>query len=492
MVKEFEELELLQSLGKGLKDVLEELPGDKIDSISDSGVFLFFSFDLSDSTAFKNEHLSLWSVVFTCFYGKILECLGVENYKTPNSNYDDSKCVRRLWKLNGDEVLIYVYINDYDQLYNQVKNIGSTLTGLIDIIAGDVEKFIERNDGLCKAQCHCQDIKDVIKSTLGIKVTAWIAECYQNTPINTTNAPNIVYSPVTTMGEKGIDFLGRDIDEGFRIAKYAVKNKIIISPLLAWLIWKTGEEDQDQKKIIESNFKITAFIKMKGVWRSRKVPIIMYNQEFKTLIKCLEYDELDSPAYCNVTESGLDNFFKDERFNISRIDSIFEDVHRKKEAEKLYEKLKNIQDIEIPSSRSFIKRQEFHIACMIFDKDGKILIHNDNERGREFGCIKKIFGGSICSWKAICEEGYKDKYGIPVTVEECPKPVATYYYEKSNALGVIVMAEYAGTQEELSEKKEWEFFEISELEKTTEKAVACFMENIYTAVGLRGVTDERG
>ena len=484
--------ELLQSLGKGLKDVLEEpLNGEK-DSIFESGVFLFFSFDLSDSTAFKDEHLSLWSVVFTCFYRTILECLGVENYKTPNSSYDDSKCVRRLWKLNGDEVLIYVYVNDCDQLYNQVKNVGSTLVGLIDKIADDVESLAKENDSLYRAQGFCQDIKDVVRSALGIKVTAWIAECYQGTPVNTANAPNIVYSPVTTMGEKGTDFLGRDIDEGFRISQYAVKNKVIISPLLAWLIWKTGEEDEDQKKIIESNFKITAFIKMKGVWRSRKVPIIMFNREFRTLIDCLEYDELDSPTYSNVKESGLNNFYKDDRFSISRIDGIFENVYKKKEAGKLYEKLKKIKDIEIPPSELFVGRQEFHIACMVFDNNGRILIHDDKERGREFGCIKKIFGMNIRRWKEVCEEGYKEKYGISVNVEECPIPVATYYYKKSNALGIIVMAEYSGTQEEIEIKEDWEFKEINFLEETTKRSVDNFLENIHTAVRLRGGTNERG
>ena len=91
-----------------------------------------------------------------------------------------------------------------------------------------------------------------------------------------------------------MDFLGRDIDEGFRMAKYAVKNKIIVSPLLAWLIWKKAQEDEDSKKIIDLNFKITAFISMKGVWRGRKVPVIMFNQQFLQLVDILEYDELHS------------------------------------------------------------------------------------------------------------------------------------------------------------------------------------------------------
>lgn len=108
----------LQLLSRDIHEVIRKTPNDMEGSIVQSGVFLYFSFDLADSTAFKNEHVALWSTVFTSFYAKILESLGVENYKTPNSDYDDSVCVRKLWKLIGDEVLIYVYINDWSQLYN--------------------------------------------------------------------------------------------------------------------------------------------------------------------------------------------------------------------------------------------------------------------------------------------------------------------------------------------------------------------------------------
>lgn len=475
----------MQSLGQGLHEVLEKSSGKQSDSISESGVFLFFSFDLSDSTAFKNEHLSLWSIVFTSFYGKILECLGVENYKTPNSNYDDSICVRRLWKLIGDEVLIYVYITEWRQLYKQVTNVGETLSNLMDEIANEVARRSRENS----SQCHCQDIKELITSMLGIKVTAWVAECFQDNLDSTTNVPNIIYSPVTTMSERRNDFLGRDIDEGFRIAKYAVKNRIIISPLLAWLIWKKATENEDDKKVVALNFKITAFIRMKGVWRNRKVPIIMFHQKFDSFMNCLEYDDLDLETYSNIKESGLSNFVTDERFYIERIDSIFENVHRKKEAEKLYQKLENAADVQVTSSKTLINRQEFHIACIIFDQNGRILVHNDQERGREFGCIKKIFGGRVRSWKAICEEGYKEKYGISIEVDQHPTPVATYYYEPNNALGLIVIARYAGT-EEISGKSDWEFYETEELESATEaKGVKNFIENIHIAVQIKGDMD---
>ena len=211
----------------------------------------------------------------------------------------------------------------------------------------------------------------------------------------------------------------------------------------------------------------------------------LLHKSFENFIDFLEYDELDLETYSNIQRSGLDNFYKEQRFNIARIDSILENVHKKKEAETLYQKLKNKTDVELMSSKTFINRQEFHIACIIFDNKGKILIHNDHDRGREFGCIKKIFGGVGREWKTICEEGYREKYGISIEVAECPVPVATYYYDPSNALGLIIIAEYIGTEEEILKKTDWNFFEIEELEATTNKCVENFMENIRIAIQLR-------
>ena len=67
--------------------------------------------------------------------------------------------------------------------------------------------------------------------------------------------------------------------------------------------------------------------------------------------------------------------------------------------------------------------------------------------------------------------------------------MATYYYERSNALGLIIIGEYAGTEKDLVVKSDWNFFKLEELEKTTEKSVKNFIENIHIAVQLRGRKD---
>lgn len=256
--KEQEKVLVLKKISEGRRKKATE--NKQEDFTSESGIFLFFSFDLVNSTVFKTEHPSLWSSVFTCFYNEVLKNLEVEEYKTSE---DNSGCIRKLWKLIGDEVLIYVHLTEEEQLYAQINNVGKTLEGLMEKIAQKVEeKTRGSKDEKSDCEVHCQDVKKVILSTLAIKTAAWIAECKDESD---NHATNIIYCPkVSTTSNDRIDFLGREIDEGFRIAKFAVKDKIILSPLLAWLIWKAAEENPDNKKIIQANFRITAFVNMKG------------------------------------------------------------------------------------------------------------------------------------------------------------------------------------------------------------------------------------
>lgn len=476
----------LETIANDISNILEkEKLCQESSSHVESGVFLFFSFDLSNSTLFKLEHPLLWGSVFSCFYSHILGELGVENYKTPDSEYDDSICVRRLWKLIGDEVLIYVHIRQVKQFYTQILSVNNAMQDMMEKIAEKVEKDIDENfskDG----KILQQNVKEVVLSMLGIKVTAWLAECYNN---NIGNFPNIIYYPITTINGSRIDFLGREIDEGFRIAKYAVKNKIIVSPLLAWMIWKGAQEDEDNKKIIDANFKITSFISMKGVWRGRKVPIVMFHQQFIEFVKILEYDELDLDTYSNIREVGYDAFIVDKRFKVERIDNILKNIHREKEAERIYEELSKESDNEILSD-NLITQQEFHLACLIFINDNELLIHKDTDRGYEFGCVKKVARSFPKNWKEFCEKGYEEKYKIKIKVQEYPVPIATYYYEKSSALGLIVMVDYDGNLDEIKNIESWSRMTIEEIRKINkENAVENFIENVERAIKLRGIDD---
>lgn len=477
--------DIFLNIGESLEKLRKMQLSEEKPKTEEGGFFLFFSFDLSDSTIFKTEHPDLWASVFSCFYNQILKRLTAENFKTQDGENSNSVCVGKLWKFIGDEVLIYIEIGKLKQLYSQIISINNILKNLMNDIAENVVKDIcEEKEERLK-----EDIREIILSTLGIKVAAWVAECYRNN--NNFNCSNIIYSPPETAANGNyVDFLGRDIDEGFRLAKYAVKNKIIVSPLLAWMIWKKAQEDEDNKKIIDLNFKITAFIPMKGVWWGRKVPVIMFNQQFMQLVNILEYDELELDTFANVKKVGYKEFVNDERFEVKRIDRILENVHRKKEAEQIYKKLSRVSsktDVEIPS-KMILNKQELHLACMIFDKKERILIHKDSDRGYEFGCIEKILATNRGNWKECCEQGYMKKYGIKIKVDRCPIPIATYLYDRKNALGLIIMAEYDGEDEDI--KEDWFIKSEEDIMKIDGKMVELFKENVKNAVQIRRLRKE--
>ena len=78
---------------------------------------------------------------------------------------------------------------------------------------------------------------------------------------------------------------------------------------------------------------------MKGVWRGRKVPLVMFHQSFERFIDILDYDEIDLDAYSNVKEVGFEKFYTDRRFEIERLDKILENIHKKEDAEKIISKI---------------------------------------------------------------------------------------------------------------------------------------------------------
>lgn len=451
-----------------------------------SGVYLFFSFDLANSTAFKTEHPALWAEVFTMFYTQILEVLGVNNYLDKGQT-QTNKCkgVRKLWKLIGDEVLIYVEINRLEEMYYQVLEISNNIENILPTIADK----IQHSNSTSKLYCceHCQNIKQIITSTLGIKATGWIAECYESSSYGNAN---IIYKILTpeAIGTT-YDFIGRDIDEGFRISKLAAKNKLIISPMLGWLIWKWGEKNSDDSKIVDSNFKITSFINLKGVWKNRKVPIIMFNQKFLNFSEILEYDELDIETFSNIKEVGFDNFLNDKRYKIKRLDIILKNVNRIEECDDIYHKLDSKEPRDL-LTLAYTPEREFHIACVLLTSDNKVLLHHDGERGYEFGCAKYKLWIEQDDWKKVCEVGYKTKYNMVIKANSSPIPIATYtfikekHHTKIPSFGLIVIAEFDESSNDLEKLIDWKLYTREEALTIEGNMVNDFRENLKRAFSI--------
>jgi hypothetical protein len=284
-----------EELHEDLLECFGNIEGINQEDTSKEAVYLFFSFDLVDSTSFKVKpgKAEIWPLVITHFYELIQSGL--------------RKILKKIivWKYLGDEILLYLIIKNIDEIYES--------PCFTYQIQSDVMEILDKN-------FH-------IKSELDIKSTIWIAgitttipsikvDDYKNHVIkNDSIFRNIEFSLSNENGDKQ-DFLGQDIDVGFRIAKYAHKNKVTISAGLAYLLNRMNKGNHQN---IDKNIKIVSFEYLKGIWNNRAYPIIWYYPNWKSIMTSFDYDEHKNNEIINSIRRG-------ECQDIDTLESILEQL----------------------------------------------------------------------------------------------------------------------------------------------------------------------
>lgn len=298
--------EQLLKLNDLLREQIDTLEEREDDGLNDASVGVFVSIDLTNSTAFKIQYKDLWKKVIPAYYNAVQRAFGVGEYHEVGLEITD---IVHLWKFVGDEVLLYAPIYE-------AKSIEQIVFAANDVVSSINRRILENIEG----DLSESDLR-AIECDLGAKGTVWIG-LYSKNP-NATGR-NMVYeekSAVNSGAPKRIDFLGADIDEGFRISKFAVKKRVLVSPLLAGVINATHDS---KGGLIQTQYVITSYQTLKGVWKNRKVPIIMY---FPAGIQdSFEYDELEHDTFCAGIRSDFKQYVLVDTNNINKIDNILQSV----------------------------------------------------------------------------------------------------------------------------------------------------------------------
>lgn len=152
--------------------------------------YIFVSFDLTDSTKLKHETES-WEKVISELFNSMPLVRSFLNF----------------WKFNGDELLFYKEIKSLYQI--------------VAIIEGVYSAMHEMSNNLSMQKTQDDTGKSWYK--VDLKSTIWIAG------IDFKN--NFRINP-----PYGYDFIGSEIDEGFRLTKLATKGKCVIDPKIALML----------------------------------------------------------------------------------------------------------------------------------------------------------------------------------------------------------------------------------------------------------------
>ena len=191
---------------------------------------LFFSVDIVDSVAYKSNFVNEWSKDFEAFYETFPNILSTncQSVKLPHRNAVDLPCPNT-WKVVGDEMLFFI---DMCATYGAIQDKGKLARyelALYYAIAftKTIKKYNSEADEKLRNNDHAFKIKG----------TAWFANVVKG-PQYEHKYGNMEIEVENIKGDrtKRLDFIGRQIDIGFRIAKYSTLNRFVISVEYAILL----------------------------------------------------------------------------------------------------------------------------------------------------------------------------------------------------------------------------------------------------------------
>ncbi|WP_053402477.1 NUDIX domain-containing protein [Priestia koreensis] len=367
--------------------------------INKKGAFLFVSFDLVNSTAFKSLYPNKWPVIFRRFYEL------VENHAL--KSFINSK----VWRYAGDEILFYKQIDKISDLYDVPRIAHRVIKVVLEALNS---KYAET------------------KNLLFIKSTLWIAEATYVESQDLTESETILNNLIINfdIGQKrNVDFLGSDIDLGFRIAKFAQRDKVIISAELAYLLYKErGIIEEDFNYNVLDSLRIVTYEKLKGIWNDRHYPIIWYHESWDKPDEMFLYDEHFNS---DIVKKIISKEFSSE-MKIDRLKKIFTEVDNLEKVKSIETCMKQSEPINVLPSVSQYNQVEVHCVAVCFNNEGHILIAKRPSNKRrlpniwEFGCgqLKKSQDFSDC-----LKESYKEDFGAELDFYSKLTPISTYIME---------------------------------------------------------------
>lgn len=375
-----------QSSEETLKNYAKELSSfnEKTgrDNKLEPNVVLFFSFDVVNSTSYKYVNYYGWAQVINDLFKGLRDEVFT---RIPGSE---------IWRLLGDEAIFIVKIRDEENLQEYVNSIFKIM----------IKTIFQINEGTFF--CEGRNARlNKLQNILSLKAAAWIAIVNDignfdengNTFDSLDENDNIFERYKSNKAQGGYDFfefLGNDIDAGFRISKQTLDGRFVLSYELAYLISQRTES--------LSYLQIITYKKLKGVWKDRLYPIIWYHdpqaylENYQKEIKFIDsftYDACDENELVKEYFSIQDSKFKSENIRDSKM---FNDtnyaLNKIKADMKMSKKIERIRKVISNSNqdqKKYIDSEYMQIHCAavcfkIVDEKIKIIVFKRSSKKQDF------------------------------------------------------------------------------------------------------------
>ncbi|MDL2302177.1 hypothetical protein LJC58_07475 [Lachnospiraceae bacterium OttesenSCG-928-D06] len=451
-------------------------------------VELFFSFDIVNSSSYKDVNYFGWQVVLTSLLTNVQRNIAKE---IPEA---------QLWRVLGDEIIFFVTIRNIEEVYTSIDAIyGVLVKSNVKLHNGSFFEELEE-------EYEKKDIDLMITNNiLAIQATSWLAIILNGENSFFHTYDNVFKKYNINENQQINEFLGQDIDIGFRIKKETQDRRLVVSIELAKIL--------SEKTEYLSRLNIITYKSLKGVWKNRLYPIIWYHDV--EISGGLSFE--DSFYYDETIFSQLskDYFLNRENNEGDLAAYMFSDVHKAlnkvikdqqlvSKMEHIYEIINETEsDVKAVENEFRNKLLEFHCAAVCCDLASKrILIAKRKDRvffqGQwEFGCAKANIEQNLSD--SIIEE-YKNDFGIDIEIicdqereDKEPIPIALYQIDKVEKLqkGVIVIGKIMGgldkiaeTVKEKGKHEEYKLIARDEIDAFDELAIHDFKDTLRKVFNL--------
>lgn len=452
---------------------IQSLNAEREELLERRGVEIFFSFDIVNSSAYKNLNFTGWSQVITTLFSKIQQMVAK---KIPSAE---------MWRVLGDEVIFIAPVKEREDIYRYIDSIFEILNN----ISFQLKKGTFFDD--LKVKPSEQDLMRM-QNIISLKGAAWIAIVGEKLQ-KLEQYDNLIERFKLQEGYGIFEFLGNDIDAGFRIKENTQDRRLVISYELAYILSRSTD--------YLKNIHIITYKRLKGVWQNRLYPIIWYHDERFAGETIFE----DSFYYDEKENSELVRAYFENREQSSLKKEMYTDVDYALKKilsdQKLEDKFLRIDEIMKESQKDekhlldpkFLLR--LHCVAVCYNRETKKILIMKRSKNREklpglweFGCAKGVLEKSLVE---RIQEEYESDFGLQIKVlcndereDIQPIPLAMYEVESEQGKdkGIITMAEIVNDVdvEKFCGTKHTELRWISEdeVDSFSEPAVADFKNTL--------------
>ena len=356
-----------------------------LDAKSNEGVYkniLFVSFDVCNSTELKVKYQRDWI--------EMVEVL-LSN-KLSNMSF---------WKFNGDEILYCTEVH--------------SLSFIIELIK-DVSRHVDFLQS---------ELKTRFNESIFIKSTIWIAQVNSGEIDELNTLTNVEFYK-----DDLCDYVGINIDEGFRLCSHASPRKVVLDPKLVYLLLESYREDfytdntksiplfQKYVKDIIEHIYFYQFVSCKGIWKNRKYPTYWYipnNIEEK-----VHYDEVEDIAnFKSIMDSSSTESKKDATDSAYRfLRRIFNNVEVQEQVEALVESFKEYKEEDTQKRTETVANLYYMVTC-INPTTGHILLAKRTSTRQH---LKGVWDFGNVKFQKVdiptyITKAYKDTFGIDIELQ---------------------------------------------------------------------------